>query len=246
MRTKKRGWHGSLVFSLFALALGMAASSWAEEKEPLTSTAATADEKKIVLRRLLPNAPLWIDEARTRAVMVGKVCLRQGQLEMFACPEGTKEHESVLSVPVEAEKVHAALVGVWAEPGRPVQFVPEYRPATGTEIDVSLYWTDESGQRRSAWAQDWVQNAHTGKALNKPWVFAGSSFWVDEKTGKQDYLANHGELICVSNFSSAMLDLPIQSSADAGQLLFNAYTERIPPLDTKVTIVLTPKVAKKP
>ena len=242
MRMQRRDWHGWLVFSLAALALGMATRSWAEEKASPTSAAAAAKDYKAVLRPLDPKAPLWLDQAKKRVVMVGKVCLRQGQLEMFACPEGTKEHESVLSVPVEAFKVHAALLAIGAEPGRPVQFVPEYRPATGTEIDVSLYWTDELGQRRSAWAQDWVRDANTGKVLKQPWVFAGSGFWVDEKTGKRDYLANHGEMICVSNFSSAMLDLPIESSADAGRLLFNAYTERIPPLDTKVTIVLLPRV----
>src|SRR5581483_8695925 len=159
-------------------------------------------------------------------------------------PEGTKEHESVLSVPVAAERVHAALLLIGAEQGTPVEFVPEYKSATGSEVDVSLYWTDESGKRRSAWAQDWVQDASTGKALKHPWVFAGSRFWRDEQTGKETYLANMGELICVSNFSSAMLDLPIESSDKAGQLLFTAYTERIPPLDTKVTIVLTPKPAK--
>ena len=206
----------------------------------------TADaDKSAEPFRLDPKAPLWIDKPRKRVIMIGKVCLREGQLEMFACPEQTKEHESVLSVPVEAFKVHAALLALGLDPGRPVQFAPEYRPASGPVIDVALYWTDESGKRRSAWAQDWVQDARTGKALSEPWVFAGSGFWVDEKTGKRDYLANHGELICVSNFSSAMLDLPIASSDQAGQLLFNAYTERIPPLDTKVTIVLTPRADKK-
>lgn len=202
-------------------------------------------EKKSELVQLLPNTPLWIDKTDKRVVMVGKVCLRQGQLEMFACPEGTKEHESVLSVPVEAAKVHAALLAVGAQPGRPVQFQPRYQAATGTEIDVALYWTDESGKRRSAWAEDWVQDANTGKTLSHPWVFAGSGFWVDEQTGKKAYLANQGELICVSNFSSAMLDLPIESSDKAGQLLFTAFTEHIPPLDTKVTIVLMPKLPGK-
>jgi hypothetical protein len=163
---------------------------------------------------------------------------------MFACPEGTKEHESVLSVPVAAERVHAALLNIGAQQGTPVEFAPEYKPATGSEIDVSLYWNDESGKRCSAWAQEWVQDARTGKPLKHPWVFAGSRFWRDEQTGKELYLANMGELICVSNFSSAMLDLPIESSDKAGQLLFTACTERIPPLDTPVTIVLTPKPAK--
>lgn len=242
MRVHIGTWRGPCLYCVAALLLILARAS-ADEKAS-SAGRPNGDRETPNLHRLDPQAPLWIDKARKRVVMVGKVCLREGQLEMFACPQGTKEHESVLSVPVEAFKVHAALLALDIQPGRPVQFAPEYRPASGPEIDVSLYWTDAGGGRRSAWAQDWVQDARTGRALNQPWVFAGSDFWLDEKTGQQHYLANQGELVCVSNFSSAMLDLPVESSDKAGQLLFNAFTERIPPLDTKVTIVLTPKKAK--
>ena len=202
--------------------------------------ARTANEAPADLRRLDPDKPLWIDAARKRVVMVGQVCLREGQLEMFACPTGTKEHESVLTVPVDAFKVHAALVAVGAEPGNPARFVPSYRPARGTEIDIWLFWTDEQGQRRRARAQDWVRHAGTKNSLEHPWVFGGSGFWKDETTGKEHYQADSGDFICVSNFPTAMLDLPIESSDKAGQLAFDAFTDRIPPLGTKVTIVLKP------
>jgi hypothetical protein len=55
-------------------------------------------------------------------------------------------------------------------------------------------------------------NTRTGKPLEYPWVFAGSGFWVDETTGEKSYLAESGDFICVSNFPSAMLDLPVASS----------------------------------
>jgi hypothetical protein len=51
-------------------------------------------------------------------------------------------------------------------------------------------------------------------------------------------------LICVSNFPSAVLDVPIQSTDSNAALLFAAYTERIPPIGTPVTIVLAPKLGK--
>lgn len=229
---------------LSALAADKAASPAKKPAaEQATSKKPAAEDDS--LQRLDPMQPLWFDKRRKRVVMVGKVCLRQGQLEMFACPEGTKEHESVLAIPVDAWKVHTALLVTGAEPGHPAMFQPDYQPAAGTEIDISLYWTDESGKRRSAWAQDWVRNAATGATLSAPWVFGGSGFWVDEATGKRHYLAESGDLICVSNFSSAMLDLPIASSGELNQLQFVAYTERIPPKGTKVTIVLTPRLEKE-
>lgn len=206
---------------------------------------AAADKPKLI--RLHPKAPIWLEKRgdRKRVVMVGKVCLREGQLEMFACTRGTKEHESVVSVPVEANVVHSALLAAGAEPGRTAQFEPEYQPASGTEVDVLLFWTDAAGQRRRARGQEWVKDVQTGQELADPWVFAGSGFWVDQQTGQRHYMADMGDLVCVSNFTTAMLDLPIESSDKAGQLLFQAYTEHIPPVGTKVTMVLAPKIEKR-
>ena len=45
----------------------------------------------------------------------------------------------------------------------------------------------------------------------------------------------------MSNFSSAMLDVPVRSSDSNAALLFDAFTERIPPIGTPVTIILTPR-----
>jgi hypothetical protein len=78
------------------------------------------------------------------------------------------------------------------------------------------------------------------------WVFAGSSFWTDEDTGKVHYSANSGDLICVSNFNTATLDLPVESSQANASLLFTAFTERIPPHGTKVRLVLIPRQKEEP
>ena len=226
------GWRRlALLCGLIATVLGIALAA---------GPSRAADEEPAELRRLDPEQPLWIDAIRKRVVLVGTVCLREGQLEMLVCPAGTKEHESVLSVPVDTYKVHAALVAVGAEPGNPARFVPTYRAARGTQIDVWLFWTGEDGRRRRVRAQDWVRHAGTQKSLEHPWVFGGSGFWKDETTGKEHYQADSGDFICVSNFPTAMLDLPIESSDKAGQLSFDAFTDRIPPLGTKVTIVLKP------
>ncbi len=163
---------------------------------------------------------------------------------MFACPTGTKEHESILTVPVRAFTVHAGLLAVGAEPGNPAQWYPKFEPARGTPIEVTLFWTDEQGQRQRARAQDWIRQVKTGQAMDQSWVFGGSHLQTDEQTGAKTYLADFGEFICTSNFPGAMLDVPVESSDKAGELQFEAFTERIPPLGTKVTLVLTPKLDK--
>ena len=82
----------------------------------------------------------------------------------------------------------------------------------GREIDVTVEWRDEQGKPQTAKAQDWIRDLKTGKAMTYPWVFAGSRFWTDEETGKQYYQAEGGDFICVSNFGTAALDIPVESS----------------------------------
>ena len=125
--------------------------------------------------------------------------------------------------------------------GGPVRFDPMYVPAKGTEIEITLVWKDEKGKRTTARAQDWILDAETNEPMTHPWVFAGSGFWVDERAGKTHYMADGGDFICVSNFPTAMLDLPIESSQATNALMYRALTSAIPPLGTPVTLILTPK-----
>lgn len=205
------------------------------------SPAESGTEQPPPLVRLSPTSQIWLDTRRKAVVVDGQVCLREGPLEMFACPKRTKEHESVVSLNCSAHEVHAALLAAGARPGRPVQFQPQYQAASGQIIDIYVLWKDARGEKHQVRAQDWVRNTRTGKALEWDWVFAGSGFWKDEETGKEYYKADGGDLVCVSNFPSATLDLPVESSQANADLLFEAFTERIPPRGTKVRVVLWPR-----
>lgn len=193
-------------------------------------------------KKLSPTYPIWIDP-REKAVLVdGQICLREGMLEMFACTRNTKEHEAIVSANTKAYLVHAALLSLGAEAGHPVQFQPSYRPAAGTEIDVFVRWRDAQGKEQTARAQDWVRDIHTKKPMTYPFVFGGSSFWTDPDNGKKYYQAEGGDFVCVSNFGTAMLDLPVKSSQANDSLEFEAFSERIPPLGAPVRLVFKPKL----
>lgn len=232
----------AMVLVGFTLAINSSlAGEGADSRGQLAARQAAGRAKQNELKRLDPNAEVWLDQKYRRVVLQGEVVFRQGPLELFACPKGTKEHESIIACPTKAYVVHAALLALGAEPGHPVVFRPEYRTAEGPEIDVTIYWKDASGQQRHARGQDWVRNTKTGQSLDQPWIFAGSGFFKDEPTGQNLYMAESGDLICVSNFPSAMLDLPIKSSEANDALLFECFTDRIPALGTKVMLTLTPK-----
>jgi hypothetical protein len=214
-------------------------------KEKKTDLGPPLVENAASLRKLTPDSPVWIDRQKRCVVIVGAVCQRQVPLELFACLANSKEHESVLTVPVKASFVHAALLAVGAEAGEPVRFQPKYVPAHGSEIEITVAWKDREGARHTARAQDWVRNTKTKKAMEQNWVFGGSRFGKNPQTGEAVYQADRdGDFICVSNFSSAMLDLPIASTSVDADLMFEAFTERIPPRGTPVTVLLTPKPSK--
>jgi hypothetical protein len=163
---------------------------------------------------------------------------------MFACPRQTKEHESVIAVNCKAREAHAGLIVVGGESGHPARFEPEYSPATGSTIDIVILWHDKEGKKRSAKAQDWVRNVKTGKAMKYDWVFAGSGFWTDPENGERFYHADAGDFICVSNFPSATLDLPVESSQANSSLLYESFTKNIPAKGTPIRLVLTPRPSK--
>lgn len=198
------------------------------------------------LVRLSKEHEIWIDPKRKIVVVDGEVVLREGLLEMFACPKGTKEHESIVAVNSSAQLIHTGLLAVGAVPGRPVQFQPDYTPASGTEVEIWVLWITATGERNKERAQEWIKELSSGQAMPHAWVFAGSGFWTDETTGQRYYYGDAGDLICVSNFPSATLDLPIQSSQANEDLAFAAFTEKIPPRGTKVRLVLMPKQDQKP
>jgi hypothetical protein len=192
------------------------------------------------------NVYLEIDGEQRRVLVDAYICLRKGMLEQLLTRKRTKEHEAILAADVDARHIHLALVAAKASPGSPVKFRPKFEAPTGAAVKITLEYK-EKGKTVRVPAQQWVRNIKTGKDLDTDWVFAGSILIPDPLDGKRQpyYGANDGDVICVSNFDTALLDVPFNSSKDNDDLAFEAHTERIPPLETPVTVILEPVVAKK-
>jgi hypothetical protein len=212
------------------------AESIPTREELLTKAETTFGEPKNATR-LVPDGRVWVDGKRGLVIVDGYVTLRKGQLEMLACPTGTKEHESIIAVFAAARHIHAGLLAAGAEQGAPTKFEP-YRPATGTTIKVSVLYRDSEGKNHVDPAQKWIRRMGTNKEMPYDWVFAGSGFYKDVDTGEQRYLGDSGDLICVANFPTATMDLAVESAAANSGLVFEAFTENIPPMHTLVRLVL--------
>lgn len=189
--------------------------------------------------RLGEKGRVWADKKNRRVVVDGYIALNAGQLEMLACLVATKEHESIFAVFSDAQTIHAGLLAVGAKKGEPVKWDPKYVPPTGSEIQVMALWKDKDGVKHNVDARKWVREVGSeDKTLDVNFVFAGSGMWKDPDSGKEQYLAESGDLICVSNFSTATLDVPMNSSQVNSGLMFAAFTERIPERETPIRLVL--------
>ena len=183
---------------------------------------------------------LWFDPRNRRLVLRARVVLREGPLEHLLCLNRTKEHEAILATGAEPRMIHAGLLLTGAEKGHPVRFLPKFEPPAGTAVAIELQW-EEGGKSRRADARQWVLDERKKAPLATDWVFAGSEFLEDPTSKQPYYAANDGDLITVSNFASAILDLPLSSTANDAERSFVARTEQIPPRGTRVTLVFSPR-----
>ncbi len=117
-----------------------------------------------------------------------------------------------------------------------------YGPMTAAQREKLLSLSQDKMYRRAILS---YFRRSQPRQMGTYWVFAGSILKVDPTTDKNLYYAEGGDVICVANFPTAMIDVAGEStSSGESNLLFEPYTERIPPLDTEVTVELIPRFKK--
>ncbi|GIW82474.1 MAG: hypothetical protein KatS3mg105_4281 [Gemmatales bacterium] len=199
---------------------------------------------------------IWFEvEGKTRRVYVeAKVCFREQGflLECLLCKNDTKEHESILVTKTKASQIHTALLAAGAVPGKPVQYKEvkdkiEVIPPTGTRIKVTIEY-EKDGKKVRVPAEDWVVDLKSKKKLVHGWVFCGSRFYQDPAVDKVPrYLADEdGGYICVANLPTALMDIPVNSPRDNESLEYGPNSKLIPPVGTKVLVILEPVSDKNP
>jgi hypothetical protein len=219
-----------------------------QNDKPKDTPAPPAPSKRTAMNKLDTLFLEELPDGRKRVLIESEVCLRDGILEQLMCRLQTKEHEAILHANVNAADIHTVLLLTKAKPGSVVKYQPKFEPPTGTKIKITLEYqtkieNDKATTKKvSVNARDWIRNIKTGKELETDWVFAGSEFFQDPDDPKRPpfYQANSGDVICVSNFPTAMLDVPIDSPKTNRDVSYEAWTDRIPPVGTKVTIILEP------
>lgn len=198
--------------------------------------------------RMHPGYEVWLDTKEKQVIVGGRISVHDGMLEMFACPIDTKDHEAIISTISNAETIHIGLLAIGAMRGVPSYWTEETGLVTaiGPVCNISVSWPSE-GETKSVDARTFIRDAQTGKALEHEWVFCGSRIWINPKDARQrEYQADFGDLICVSNFPSAMIDLNVESSSSDADRVYVANPETVPSPGHPVLISIKPDLSTNP
>ncbi len=133
------------------------------------------DEKppKPAAAKLVPlnkQKTVLLDRKGRRLLLKTKLVLNRGPLEMLLCKAQTKEHESILAIDSDAYVIHAGLLALGAQPGKPVKYEPEFQPPSGQKMELFVSWQDKKGQRHRVNAKRWIRRAihrYHGAPLDK-------------------------------------------------------------------------------
>ena len=227
-------------------ALVLATATWAAVG-PLNRARAAENAPAKKNRLVKIGKHLRVDLAKRQIVVNTEVCLRSGALELLVCAWSTKEHESVLHTRAKASNVHAALLLLGLTPGKPAEWVMiegddlgRTLPPRGAGLDISLKWTDKNDKAHTVNAAEFLSvGDKKGAAAPKEWVFVGSDIFSDGRY----WADSEGEIICVANFASAVIDVPFGNPNKLAQqaVSFMANTAAIPPVGTPVEVIITPR-----
>ncbi len=183
------------------------------------------------------SAGVRIDWQGLTVEVDAEVVLREGPLELLACSPNTREHESILRVPARPLHIYQAMGLIGLEPGGPLAYdeVRErWKPAYGQSLELRVRCGPNRGVPETP-VQRWLLTMD-GKEVSEriDWVFAGS-----ESLDSGRFAADQdGTVVCLVDFSSALIAVGALHSADNEQLWLRANPKTIPPRGTGCTLLI--------
>ena len=224
--------------ALALLLLVLCEESAAQAAEPVaTATAPSASQPATRPAGAVVYQPgVSIDWTSRQVLIAGEVVLRSGDLELFACSPGTKEHESIVRVHARPLHIFQALGLLGFEPGHPPYYDNDHKkvvPAEGERLDISVRWTQD-GRTKTVPIEQWMQGRDKAAPAAIDWVLSGSMTLEDGRL-----LADvDGTVLCVVDFDGAIISVAGSHSSSNAELWLSANTDQIPPTQTPVTLIV--------
>lgn len=163
-------------------------------------------------------------------------------LELLVCSPDTREHETLVVTEVTPSHLHAALLSLGLEPGRPGAFRFEGREVVGIDPAGDRLGVLVRVQGRDVFEPlaSWTRHGDRGVSLIEDgygFVFAGSR--MVERQGRVWYDADGaGTIIGLTTFGGEViaLDETISPEAAIAEPVWLADNALVPPFGTPVTV----------
>jgi len=182
---------------------------------------------------------ITVDTKAREVRLEGSVVLQKGSLELFACSEGTREHESVIAVRARPSHVTFALALLDLSPGKP-GFMTEggaFSPPAGEVLRITCRFTGADGKPHEVPAHRLLRLAGAEAGLDRPldWVYVGRPEAEALRAADRE-----GTVVCLSNFREAVIDVPFESTSVNADLVYEANPRTVPAVGTPVHLVIRP------
>ena len=192
-----------------------------------------------------------IDQKTREIRFPAKVNMTEGLIEYLITLQKGKIHEALLTTPIVPTDLNISFVLLRYPPspelfseinetGHPTGIYPEVPTPVrvAARITMEVEWSDNGNTRRTP-INDWLRDNSKGATLTPgPWLYTGSSL----AEGK--YIPDlSGDMVSIKLDSYAMINYPATDS-EQGVAWF-AFTKRVPPVGTAVTVIITPHFKRK-
>lgn len=164
----------------------------------------------------------------------GRVNMHRGLIEYLAVAPQGKTHESLLTVDVRPLHLQVGLILLGLEPKGGLRYQGDKQVPKGSPVDVFVSW-QRGGRNVRVPATDLIWDTLKKRPMERnAWVFSGSL--VNDKGFVADL---EFSLIATFRDPAAIVNNALPSGAD--DTVYKVNERIVPPLDTPVTVTLTPR-----
>ena len=175
-----------------------------------------------------------VDLKSKSVTCAGKINMRRGTVEYLAVAPRGKVHESVLSLDVRPLHLQVGLILLGLEPRGGLRYQGDTQVPKGAPVDIWVSW-QRGGRTVKARAEELVWDVVKKRPMDpKAWVFSGS------RVTEAGFVADE-ELSLVATYRdpAAIINNALPTGSDDS--IYKVNERLAPPLDTPVTVTVTPR-----
>lgn len=192
-------------------------------------------------------------DSKTREIRFpAAINMTEDLLEFLIVHQNGKVHESLFKTNISPTHLNVAfallrykaspeLYSLPTSPTDPTEKFPEVPEETkkAARLKIEVEWQDGDRLRKVP-VNEWIQHTATGSTMPAdPWVYGGSEI-VDGKFPPEAT----GDIVAIYRSQSSLINYSGKDHGD--DTVWIVYPKRVPPLDSKVTIIISPFGPEKP